>query len=247
MIVFKTLEPYLDGPKPYILTIGNFDGVHLGHQTILKTLRQKAGEGTIGVVTFSNHPSHVLANREPVPQIFFPELKFEFLKQFGVNVVYLLEFTKELASQNYDIFLKNLKSAFPFDMLILGEGATLGKKREGTPEKIKAVGDSLAFSTIYLAKQTAQDKEISSGTIRILIQQGVIKEASSLLGHPYILEGSISSSGELTLPSGLCLPPDGKYPIVLDEIQTILTIENQICTLALPSPLPREKVRLTFI
>lgn len=248
MIIHKTLEPHLDCSHPAVLSIGSFDGVHLGHQSLLKHLRENAGpNGTVAVLTFSNHPSHILPNRNPVPQICSPSLKLDYLKKAGVNITYLLEFTKELADMRYDAFLQNLKAAFPFDLLILGEGATLGKKREGTPEKIRQLEAPLSFSTLYIPKQTYEERNISSGTIRTCIQTGNLKKASALLGRPYILEGTLSPTGELQLPSRLCLPPDGDYPILLDELETILTFKDGCPTLQLFTLFPREKVQLLFI
>jgi len=214
------------------MTIGNFDGVHLGHQKILHRLRDKVGQdGSVCVFTFSNHPSHVLPGRDPAPLISSKELKLEMLEKSGVDIVYCIPFSLELAGMSYAEFLQTLKKNCPFDFLVLGEGACLGKKREGTPERVTELGKRLDFQAEYLTKMQDEGNAISSRKIRELILKGNLKEASLLLGRPFALTGK-SKTQELTFPPYVCLPPDGEYLVTINGLKDQpVIIQNRILKL----------------
>ena len=99
---------------PIAVTIGSFDGLHLGHQAIFKRLRELAGPtGTTAVITFSNHPSDVLS-KNPTPLIYPPDQKLALLKTLDIDLTVFLTFTKQTASNTYDQFLLALKkNTFP--------------------------------------------------------------------------------------------------------------------------------------
>jgi len=184
MEILPSFTPPKELPHPLTLTIGNFDGVHLGHQKILAKLREQAGEkGCVSVITFPNHPSHVLPKSPPVPLILNPAKKLALLEKYGVDLVYLLEFTLDLAQLPYDEFIKKVRAVYPFDLLILGKGATLGKKREGTPEKLTALSEKLGFRLEYLTKAEIDGETISSGKIRAYLEEGNLTKAHTFLGH----------------------------------------------------------------
>lgn len=186
MEILQELKPPHSFHPPCGLTIGSFDGVHLGHQQLLRHLRQAVGQkGSICVITFSNHPSHILPHREPTPLIYSSERKLHYLQKYGVDIVYLLPFTLELAQLSYDQFLHLVHQCYPFELLVLGEGATVGKKREGTPENITALGKKLPFTVEYLPKYRIEGEIVSSGKIREYLQKGDLKKAETLLGHPF--------------------------------------------------------------
>jgi len=186
MQVLTQLETPRSSPTPLALTIGNFDGVHRGHQAILQKLRQKAGDsGTVAVITFSNHPSHVLPCKSPAPLILTPARKLHCLRSCGADLVYLLEFTPKLAQLAYDTFLKKVKEVYPFTFLALGEGATFGKKREGNKQALTELSKELDFTLEYLPKVGEDGEIISSGKIRALLEEGNFAKAKELLGHSF--------------------------------------------------------------
>lgn len=188
MQILTTLSASPKAPlsPPFTLTIGNFDGVHKGHQVILERLRAVAGkEGTVAVITFSNHPSHVLARQTPAALILTPARKLHHLRTFQVDLVYLLEFTPSLAQLSYDHFLAQVKEVYPFTFLAFGEGASFGKNREGNPENMHKLSEQLGFTLEYLPKVTEQGEVISSGKIRTYLEAGDFVKARALLGHPF--------------------------------------------------------------
>ncbi|MDN3505807.1 MAG: FAD synthetase family protein [Simkaniaceae bacterium] len=184
MIILEDFNENTSPSRPCAMTIGSFDGVHLGHQKILQRLRDMVGpKGSVAVFTFSNHPTHVLPGRDPVMLICSKKEKLEFLEKCGVDVVYCIPFTLEFAKMTYAEFLQTLMKNCPFDFLVLGEGACLGKKREGTPELVTDLGAKLGFQTEYLSKLQEGESVISSGSIRKAIKEGNFKQASVLLGR----------------------------------------------------------------
>lgn len=218
----------VDALPPLGLTIGNFDGVHKGHRLIFQHLRSLVGEkGSMAVLTFSNHPSYILPHLSPIPLICSMQQKISYLEQLRIDFIFLIPFTFELASQTYDLFLKNLFQSYPFQYLVLGKGAALGKDKKGVAEKLQMFAKQMGFQVTYLEKEQLDGGEISSKKIRELISQGKFKDAAKLLDHPYALQGPLlldtedNKKGFLSL-EGLCHPTQGTYPVeILLDYQAI--------------------------
>lgn len=223
MFISTTLSPLPPLPKPLGLTIGSFDGLHLGHQALIKHLRKSITvQGTLAVLTFSNHPSQVLTHRPAAPLIVSLEHKLRLLEELGVDLVFLLEFTLELASQSYDQFLRNVHKVFPFSYLVLGSGAVLGKGQQGGAPQLKTLGMQQGFSVEYVDKLLEENEPISSRRIRQLIQMKDFKKATKLLGRPYgiygKLEMDLTHAYQATMHlMDLCLPPEGTYRIKIQR------------------------------
>lgn len=248
----KILESIESTPTndPLGITVGSFDGVHIGHQSLLKHLRTLVGiQGSLAVITFSNHPTHVLPGATPIQMIYSTSQKLFALEQAGVDLTFLFPFTLDFAAQSYDIFLHHLYKVYPFQFLVLGQGAALGKNREGTPEKIQQLGKELGFEAIYLPKQQIDGKNISSKEIRNLIHQGKFQDAAALLGRPYRLEGQIildiKNPKKGTLPlEGMCHPKHGEYPVeIINEYNRSsgIAIFNEFAVEIFSSDLPLSK------
>jgi riboflavin kinase/FMN adenylyltransferase len=202
--------------RPCGLTIGSFDGVHLGHQALLHRLRSKLpSEGLLAVFTFSNHPSHYFTPHAPIPLITPPLQKAQLLKELGADIAILTPFTPEFSKTCFDEFLRTLKSRLSFSYLVLGSGATFGKHKEGNEANVRNLCSKLSFEVEYLPKLSLQGAPISSGRIRALISQGAFHEAKAYLGRPYSLMCHLSfDKGQYSTPvKGLCLPPEGIYPV----------------------------------
>ncbi len=216
MEVFTTLALPSDEWFPRGLTIGSFDGVHLGHQMILSRLRQRVGpEGGVAVISFSNHPSELFRGKS-VPLLSSKEQKIKLLEEQGVDVLYLLAFDQDLAGQSYHAFLHEVKEVYPFTHLIHGKGDAFGRNREGDETHILAMAQKEDFSAEYVDKFYPEGKPLSSGVIRELIAEARFSEAAFLLGRPYSLmaplEINVQDPHEAQMATGmLCLPPDGSY------------------------------------
>jgi riboflavin kinase/FMN adenylyltransferase len=175
MIIHNSLDnipalPNLLGP--IALTIGTFDGVHLGHQHLFAELKK---HGAPVVVTFSNHPSEILRPYDvPAPILTLNE-KLELFAHFGIAMAIVIPFTHALSQIPYDEFLKKLT----FSTLIGGEDMRIGARGEGNREKLQQRG----IKTVFLPKFTLEGTVISARLIRELIKTHQIDQASKLLGH----------------------------------------------------------------
>ena len=181
---------HLDQPPPLkppiALTIGVYDGIHLGHQRIFKELHKYTrAEGTRVILTFSNHPTTLFTPEKPLPSIISLDHRLHLLESFGFDLVILLPFDQTLAKLPYDTFIKNLRAKLPFKHLVLGSDAHLGKNRAGTPSAICALGEELHFTSAYLPKETYHKEPISSGRIREHLARGELKKVKKMLGRSY--------------------------------------------------------------
>ncbi len=203
--------------EPIALTIGNFDGVHLGHQAVLKRLKASASQTV--VFTFSNHPAEVLHNAQ-ILRLTTLAHRLALLEQIGIDHVIIVPFTQEFASQSAEAFLATLKKHFPFTHLILGHDSVIGHDRK---RDLQQLCGPLAFSLEYLPSITHQNQVVSSSAIRRHIQAGELAQAGSLLGRPYsivaIVQPGHGRGKEIgfhtaNLPvEGLALPPFGVYAV----------------------------------
>jgi riboflavin kinase/FMN adenylyltransferase len=252
---FNDIPPF---EQPSGLTIGSFDGVHLGHQALLKHLRaQLPVRSPLIVLTFSNHPSSLFSPHSPTPLICSPLQKVKYLKEYGVDIVLFLPFTHEFANTPFDIFLKFLKQRLNFSCLTLGQGATLGRNKEGNEANVKTFAEKLHVQVDYLQKYLINGLPVSSGRIRHLITQGKLPEAKECLGRPYSLAGGLlEKQGKycLHLP-GLCLPPECSFPVRVKTSARTLTghatpqHSHQIIQLDLPKdsfPILEKEVEIEF-
>ncbi|MGK5595537.1 MAG: riboflavin biosynthesis protein RibF [Parachlamydiaceae bacterium] len=179
-----------------VLTVGNFDGVHLGHQTILKRVKELADfhHYLPAAITFKNHPSSIFTPNHPLPLLTSPEQKIKLLRRYGLESIYMLNFDSQLASQTAEEFLSQVMQAQPFRYLILGYDAKLGKDRHGDHEAIQQLSKKMHFIVEYLPPFKAEDGEIiSSSSIRKCVQENDLLRAEKLLGRPYSIYAPISS------------------------------------------------------
>lgn len=222
-----SLEEITKSSLPVILTIGNFDGLHLGHQAILEHLVQiaKKRQARSAVLTFCNHPSTVLRPSTPTPFICTTEHKVQLLDEASIDLVLFLSFTKLFSEQSADIFLHRVKQYLPFETLILGSDAHIGKNREGDCLTVTRLAETLEFHVEYLPDYIKSGQRISSSLIRSHIRQGDLKQAEALLGRPYSIYGPVLKGSGRGAPLGfptanlavsaLCLPPFGVYAVGL--------------------------------
>lgn len=210
--------------EPCGLTIGSFDGVHLGHQALLHHLKSNLPvNGTVAVFTFLNHPSHLFTPERPVRLICPPLQKVKHLTDSGVGIVFLIPFTPKFANIPFKEFLTHLKMQLNFSSLALGTGAAFGRNKEGDETHVRKLSQELDFRIDYLPKVMIGNAPVSSGRIRSAILQGAFHEVQACLGRPYSLMGRLHEEKDFfhfPLP-GICLPPEGIYPIRLKVSSTI--------------------------
>jgi riboflavin kinase/FMN adenylyltransferase len=174
------------------LTVGVFDGVHRGHQQIIKKLTAgaHANDAPAVVLTFDPHPASVLGGRE-IKCLTLPEERAELLGQLGVDVVITEPFTRELSAVTAHEFMSRLKRQIGLQCLMIGYDFALGKGREGNATRLTEIGSELGYRLEVVPALSDESGVISSTAIRKLIEVGKVEEAARLLGHPYSLHGPV--------------------------------------------------------
>ncbi len=174
------------------LTIGVFDGVHRGHQQIIKKLTAGAHEQGVPavVLTFEPHPAKLFGRGE-IKLLTLPDERAELLGSFGVDVVITHAFDQNVANTTAFDFMQQLKSQLGMSHLVLGYDSTVGKNREGNATRLKEIGEELRYTVEVVAALSDESGVISSTEIRKLIEVGNVREAMRLMGHPYSLHGPV--------------------------------------------------------
>ena len=184
-----------------IVTIGTFDGVHLGHQKIIKRLvelKNKQG-GEIVLFTFDPHPRKVLFPEQiDLKLINSTDEKCELLKQFGIDHVLVYPFTKEFSkmhAEEYisDIIAKGLKTK----TLVIGYDHRFGSNREGNIDTLKQFATTLHFNVEEIPAQEINQLNISSTRIRKAIDEGDVKTANEFLGYSFFVTGIVIKGKQL--------------------------------------------------
>ncbi len=186
------VEDLLKGPVH--LAIGTFDGVHVGHQKLIKSAIKEARQsnGISVVLTFWPHPSHFFNPSSPVPTIMSGEIKNHFLEEQGVDIVIQQKFTDEFAHLSPEDFVKLLMKVFPeLKAIYAGNDFRFGYQRQGDISFLERIGKVLDFSVVKQKNVSYKGKRISSTRIREALQTGNIKEANIMLGYPYFSMGLV--------------------------------------------------------
>ena len=179
--------------RPTLLTIGVFDGVHLGHQHLLRHLVTRAHEKgcQAGVVTFKTHPEKVLKRRDTIPWITTLQERVRLLKAAGINMVAPVTFTRGLANLTAREFVLLLKKHLKMCDLVLGPDFALGKHRQGDPDYLRKLGEELDFRMEVVKPARLGDEVISSSAVRKLLADGDINKVNVMLGRHFSLDGRV--------------------------------------------------------
>ncbi len=224
MRLFHQIEDFPKESENTIITIGNFDGMHKGHASVLEYLDKLARSNeSKTLITFSNHPSQVLNPNATTPLLCTSSHKLKLIEEFGIDNLFLLPFTKELSQLSAELFIEKLKAFIPFSHLVLGHDAKIGKERQGDKSTMQKLAQQWDFRVHYLEAFELDGIPISSTIIRHAIQAGDFEKAELYLGRPYSIYSTVTTGegkGKLIgFPtanidiSGLCLPPKGVYAV----------------------------------
>jgi len=174
------------------VTVGVFDGVHRGHQSILQRLVAGAHQegAAAAVVTFWPHPAEVLT-RQPLKSLTLPEERAEWMASLGVDVLVTHPFNRRVANLSARTFMERLKRHLGLKRLLMGYDFALGRGREGNAARLSALGSELGYTVEVVEPLSDESGVISSTSIRKLVSVGEVAEAARLLGHPYSLHGRV--------------------------------------------------------
>ena len=187
--------------KNAVVTIGTFDGVHIGHLAIFKEMRRLADEigGETVVVTFHPHPRQVLAiGTETLRFICSQEEKLKKFEEFGIDNVVIIPFTKEFASTPSDVFIRDyiIERIHPA-VIVVGYDHHFGKNRMGDFQMLNEMGQKYGFKTVQVEAQDIDEVAVSSTKIRNFLWTGNVKAANQLLGYPYSVQGTVVKGNEI--------------------------------------------------
>jgi riboflavin kinase/FMN adenylyltransferase len=216
-----------------VLTIGNFDGQHRGHQALLQSVVACATEkgGTPLAITFDPHPSTVLSPGTPLRLLATIEEKLSAFQEAGIEEVIFLEFTPAFAALSAESFVSQvLREGVRVREVFVGEQFAFGKGRTGTLADLNRLGKQAGFSVHSVPAVRVEGEVVSSTRIRRLIQNGEVRKAAHFLGRPYALGGSVVPGAHrgqgLGWPTAnLHLPPDRVIPA--DGVYATTTIWNR--------------------
>ncbi len=214
----------LSPKKDMLLTIGVFDGVHLGHKYLISQLTEQARQQNLlsGVVTFHQHPQEILLPQTKLPFLTDLTTRAELLKSEGVEAIITLSFTRELAQLGARQFVSLLKKYLRMHGMVIGPDFALGQDREGSTDALRTLGQDMNFIVTVIPPIMVNGEVVSSTAIRKALADGNMKKVVNLIGRPFSLHGRvITGSGRgvglgfptanLNVASEQALPADGVY------------------------------------
>lgn len=213
------------------VAIGVFDGVHLGHQQVIRqTITDARQHSAISVaITFDKHPSSIVAPERTPPLIYSLNQKLRMIAASGVDATLLIKFDREFSLQSGEAFIRNLVRGFGHvHSICVGSNFTFGHKRTGNVALLASLGQELKFVVHGLAAVALDGKVVSSTRIREAIRSGNIDAASQMLGRAYSIAGIVIEGDQLGRKIGiptanlnvshLALPPTGVYAACVQRV-----------------------------
>ncbi len=198
MIIVHKLNAIQTCPRP-VLTLGNFDGLHRGHQAILQQVINRANQltGTSLVFTFQSHPLELLAPDKRPPLLTTLEERTELLQRMGIQVLVCVPFTTQLANQSAEGFLKQTihQTIHPAE-IIVGHDYAFGHQRRGTVRLLQQMQSPYGYKVQVVEAVQSEGVVCSSTLIREMIRQGQLGEANRLLGRVYCISASVVSGSQ---------------------------------------------------
>ncbi len=234
MRVFRSIEAYNLTSKSCV-TIGTFDGVHIGHQKVLKHLVTTAKEENLVsiLLTFFPHPRMVLQQKSDFKLINTIEERIEQLAQTGLDAVIIQEFSAEFSEQRALSFVKDtLLNKLSIKHLIVGYDHRFGKNREGNYTYLQECGKKYDFKVSQISKEEINEIAVSSTNIRNALNEGKIEEVNTYLGYSFVLSGVVTTGQKIGSKIGFptanialkddykILPKDGVYTVKVNILET---------------------------
>lgn len=234
MKIVENMHELTETFRNAVVTIGNFDGVHKGHQALLAEVKKQAEKlsGTSVAVTFEPHPMRVLQSNAFPPNITSYEQKMELLAQTGIDAAVCIPFTKAFANLTANQFIEDiLVQRIGMKAIVVGQDYAFGRNREGNIDFLKTSGNRMGFKVIIIDwEQWANDttmERISSTQIREIVMGGDVEKAHDLLGRYYQIHGDVVTgrnrgakllgfpTANIHLNDELC-PKSGVYAVTVE-------------------------------
>lgn len=210
---------------PAAVALGNFDGVHLGHQELIRRMVQRARQDGLAaaVFTFSNHPRNLLPKEKKVKSILSRDEKAEIMERLGVDLLFNVAFTRSVMTMAPEAFIKellvdrcNMKAAF------CGFNYNFGYKAQGSPDVLREAGGRMGFDVTEMPAYKIKGEVVSSSLIRTLIASGQVEKCMTYMGRHYDIGGEVVVGNRLGKKLGfptsnlvidplMVTPPNGVY------------------------------------
>lgn len=221
-VIDDLAQASLNGPS--LVTVGSYDGVHIGHQYLLRQMKEVADQlgYHTSLVTFYPQPKAVLAPHLPARYLTTPAEKITLLNALGLDLTAILPFTRETAQTSAADFVKELTTHLKMHQLWVGPDFAMGRNREGDIPRLRQLGQGMGFE-VHVVEPLIQDGEVVSSTrIRHLLTRGEIRQASALLGRYPSLTGQVMQGAQrgrllgfptanLSVLTERAIPADGVY------------------------------------
>ena len=232
MQIIQNFEEIKEPFKAAVITIGNFDGVHIGHQALFHEVVERADTlgGTAVAMTFEPHPIRVITKNGHPPLITLYEQKAELIEKAGIDVLICIPFTLEFAALSARQFVEEiLVKRIGMKAIIVGQDYTFGHKREGNIDLLKLYAEEMGFEVVvadWIQSSKTHNVRISSTAIRELVREGHMKKAGKMLGRNYQIRGTVSHgrdrggkllgipTANINLHDELC-PKVGVYAVIV--------------------------------
>ena len=234
MILVQRITDITKPFKNAVITIGNFDGVHIGHQALFHEVMEKADaiNGTSIAMTFEPHPLRVLQQNNRLPLITLVEQKKELIERSGLDVLICVPFTRDFAAMTAKEFVADLLvGTIGMKAIVVGEDYSFGQNREGNIELLKKFAPEYGFEVIvadWIKTAREYKDRISSTRIRDLVMDGRMGQAQKMLGRHYQIRGKVVAgrdrggkmlgipTANINLQDELC-PKTGIYAVTVDH------------------------------
>ncbi|HEX7473371.1 MAG TPA: FAD synthetase family protein [Candidatus Limnocylindrales bacterium] len=255
MIVVQGVDALEATVGRLFVVVGVFDGLHRGHQYLLRRLVQGARSRAArpAVVTFDHHPDEILVGAAP-PLLCDPAERLDRLAAAGVEVTIVQHFDEALRHTPYDTFIDRIRAHAELAGFLMTPDAAFGHERRGTPATVAAYGAQVGYDVEVVPPFTLDGRPVRSTEIRSAIAAGDLAAARKLLGRAVAVVGEASTAGagegrsRVTFALPVALPPDGRYPVgVAVGGRRPIRAAAEVSTVELTLDVPVEgRARITF-
>lgn len=230
MKVFKGIGEITPEFRSSVITIGNFDGIHLAHQEILQRVVREARQRSTRsvVITFEPHPQKVLhPERRPFYLLTTLDEKVRLIESLGIDAVFLIAFTRAFSGMTAESFVRDiLWGTLRAQKVFIGHDYAFGNRKQGNEDFLRSMGGMLGFEVESINTFKVNDTTVSSTNIRMAVLDGDVRKAALLLGRPYSLSGKVIRGYQRGRAIGIptaniepgkeLLPANGVYAVEVD-------------------------------
>jgi riboflavin kinase/FMN adenylyltransferase len=221
--VVYALEPGIS-TRPSVLTMGKFDGLHLGHRQLIETTVERARALGLAsaVLTWEPHPNVILRPGQPLELLTSLEEKVELIGRLGPDLLIVAPFTEATKATSADVYMAQIVAAVPVRELWVGEDFAMGRGRAGDVPSLMAIGAGLGFAVGAVRQVATAAGPVSASRVRELLRAGDVEGAVALLGRPFGLRGQVVEgdkrgrtigfpTANMQIDPSHVLPADGVY------------------------------------